>query len=178
MLISDEQREISRQFGKDYFDGDRMYGYGGYHYHSRFWQGVVRRMRDYYDLADDASGPNQDPLLVLQARRATCRIQRACVLPAPDQGVETTDDAQDAVQDAFLSAFRNLDSFAGHSSLATWLHGILVNVCLLKLRSQSRKRSIPIDDLLPTFDESGHHARPVREWTDQAHSMLSREETR
>jgi len=55
VLISDEQREISRQFGKDYFDGDRMYGYGGYHYHSRFWQGVVRRMRDYYDLADDAS---------------------------------------------------------------------------------------------------------------------------
>ena len=54
-LISDEQREISRQFGKDYFDGDRMYGYGGYHYHPRFWQGVVRRIRDYYDLADDAS---------------------------------------------------------------------------------------------------------------------------
>lgn len=54
-LISDEQREISRKFGEEYFDGDRMYGYGGYHYHPRFWQGVVRRIRDYYDLADDAS---------------------------------------------------------------------------------------------------------------------------
>lgn len=54
-LISDEMREISREFGKEYFDGDRMYGYGGYNYHPRFWQGVVRRIRDYYDLAEDAS---------------------------------------------------------------------------------------------------------------------------
>jgi ubiquinone/menaquinone biosynthesis C-methylase UbiE len=54
-LISDEMREVSRQFGREYFDGDRMYGYGGYNYHPRFWQGVVRRIRDYYDLADDAS---------------------------------------------------------------------------------------------------------------------------
>jgi SAM-dependent methyltransferase len=53
--ISDEQREISRQFGKDYFDGDRMYGYGGYHYHPRFWQGVVRRIRDFYDLSENVS---------------------------------------------------------------------------------------------------------------------------
>jgi SAM-dependent methyltransferase len=52
--ISDEQREISRQFGKEYFDGDRMYGYGGYNYHPRFWQGVVRNVRDYYNLAEDA----------------------------------------------------------------------------------------------------------------------------
>jgi SAM-dependent methyltransferase len=53
--ISEKQREISREFGYDYFDGDRMYGYGGYSYHPRFWQGVVRRMRDYYNLAEDAS---------------------------------------------------------------------------------------------------------------------------
>jgi len=55
ILITEEQREISRQFGEQYFDGDRMYGYGGYHYHPRFWQGVVRRIRDYYQLAEDAS---------------------------------------------------------------------------------------------------------------------------
>jgi len=53
--VTEEQREISRQFGQQYFDGDRMYGYGGYNYHPRFWQGVVRRIRDYYALADDAS---------------------------------------------------------------------------------------------------------------------------
>ena len=54
-LITREQREISRQFGYEYFDGDRMYGYGGYKYHPRFWQDVVRRISDYYGLANDAS---------------------------------------------------------------------------------------------------------------------------
>jgi len=54
-LITEEHRRIARQFGKEFFDGDRLYGYGGYHYHPRFWQATVRRFRDYYQLADDAS---------------------------------------------------------------------------------------------------------------------------
>src|SRR5215204_2226640 len=53
--VTDEDRALSRQFGKDYFDGDRLHGYGGYHYHPRFWQETVRRFRDYYDLPGDAS---------------------------------------------------------------------------------------------------------------------------
>ncbi len=52
--ITEEQRAIARQFGKEFFDGDRLYGYGGYHYHPRFWQATVRRFRDYYDLAENA----------------------------------------------------------------------------------------------------------------------------
>jgi len=88
------------------------------------------------------------------------------------------EDSADAVQDAFLSAFRSLVNFEGNSSLGTWLHRIVVNSCLMKLRAQSRSRQIPIDDLLPTFDETGHHARPVRRWEDQAFLRLTREETR
>ena len=53
--VTDADRALSRQFGKDYFDGDRLHGYGGYHYHPRFWQETVQRFRDHYDLADDAS---------------------------------------------------------------------------------------------------------------------------
>jgi len=54
-LITEEHRKIARQFGKEFFDGDRLYGYGGYNYHPRFWQDTVKRFRDYYKLADDAS---------------------------------------------------------------------------------------------------------------------------
>lgn len=54
-LVTDEHRRIARQFGREYFDGDRLIGYGGYGYHPRFWQATVRRFRDYYRLADDAS---------------------------------------------------------------------------------------------------------------------------
>lgn len=47
--------EIARQFGQAYFDGDRLFGYGGYSYHPRFWTDTVERFRDHYKLAEDAS---------------------------------------------------------------------------------------------------------------------------
>ena len=54
-LVTEEHWKVARQFGKEYFDGDRLYGYGGYYYHPRFWQATVKRFRDYYRLAEDAS---------------------------------------------------------------------------------------------------------------------------
>ena len=36
--ISEEDRAIAREFGLEYFDGDRLHGYGGYRYHPRFGQ--------------------------------------------------------------------------------------------------------------------------------------------
>lgn len=54
-LVTDEHKRISRQYGKEYFDGDRLYGYGGYSYHPRFWKETVKRFRNHYQLADDAS---------------------------------------------------------------------------------------------------------------------------
>lgn len=53
--VKDVDKEIARRFGKDYFDGSRLHGYGGYHYHPRFWQKTVRRFRDYYNLPKNAS---------------------------------------------------------------------------------------------------------------------------
>ena len=53
--ITEEHRSVARQFGKEFFDGERLFGYGGYGYHPRFWTDTVARIRDYYDLAPDAS---------------------------------------------------------------------------------------------------------------------------
>src|SRR5438105_10830128 len=44
-----QQRTVARQFGREYFDGDRTQGYGGYRYDGR-WVPIAERMRDYYDL--------------------------------------------------------------------------------------------------------------------------------
>jgi RNA polymerase sigma-70 factor (ECF subfamily) len=87
------------------------------------------------------------------------------------------EDSADAVQDAFLAAFRSLDGFEGNSALGTWLHRIVVNVCLMRLRARSRRREVRIEDLLPTFDETRHHSRPVRPWGDHALARLTRAET-
>ena len=53
-LITEEHRAMARRFGKEFFDGDRLFGYGGYHYHPRFWQETVKRFRDRYGLEPDA----------------------------------------------------------------------------------------------------------------------------
>ena len=57
-----------------------------------------------------------------------------------------TDDAADAVQDAFVSAFKAIDRFGGTSRLGTWLHRIAVNACLMKLRTRKRSRLVPLDE--------------------------------
>lgn len=49
---TDEVREVARRFDKDFFDGERKYGYGGYNYNPRFWTQVVKDFKDYYDLKD------------------------------------------------------------------------------------------------------------------------------
>ncbi len=53
-LITEEHRAIARKFDIEYFDGDRLTGYGGYRYDPRFWTDTVRRFRDHYELPEDA----------------------------------------------------------------------------------------------------------------------------
>lgn len=53
--ITEEHHRIARKFGKEFFDGDRLYGYGGYNYHPRFWTQTVRRFQNYYKLSDNST---------------------------------------------------------------------------------------------------------------------------
>jgi len=71
------------------------------------------------------------------------------------------EDARDAVQDAFLNAFRALPRFRADAKLSTWLYRIVTNAALMTARSTSRRPEVSLEPLLPTFDEAGHHAEPV-----------------
>jgi RNA polymerase sigma-70 factor, ECF subfamily len=113
-----------------------------------------------------------------RACEALVRQHGGRMLAVARRFLRTEEDSADAVQDAFLSAFRSLDRFKGNSALGTWLHRIVVNVCLMRLRARSRSREVRIDDLLPTFDETGHHRHPIRVWEDQALARLTQAETR
>ena len=92
--------------------------------------------------------------------------------------VRNEETARDAVQEAFVSAFRSVARFQGASSLSTWLHRIVVNACLMKLRSGRRHAETSIEDLLPRFDETGHRSSVEQDWSESAESALSRHETR
>ncbi len=52
---TEEDRAIARQFGKDFFDGDRKHGYGGFSYHPRFWQPVIPTFQKHYSLSANSS---------------------------------------------------------------------------------------------------------------------------
>jgi len=49
-----EDRELARKFEKDFFDGDRKNGYGGFSYNSRFWQPVIPDFQQEYNLTKDS----------------------------------------------------------------------------------------------------------------------------
>jgi RNA polymerase sigma-70 factor (ECF subfamily) len=66
------------------------------------------------------------------------------------------DDARDAVQEAMLSAFKAVGRFEGGSQIGTWLHRIVVNAALMRLRSRKRKPESSIEELLPTYQTDGH----------------------
>jgi RNA polymerase sigma-70 factor (ECF subfamily) len=87
------------------------------------------------------------------------------------------EEARDAVQDAFLSAFRSVRSFKAESRISTWLHRIVVNVALMRLRTRRRKPEESLEPLLPTFSEDGHHQWPVLPWRATVETELERKET-
>lgn len=88
------------------------------------------------------------------------------------------DDANDAVQDAFLSAFRSIQKFEGGSKISTWLHRITVNASLMKLRGRSRRPEKSIEDLLPRFEDDGHRANVLPAWREPKEGAMERAELR
>ena len=92
--------------------------------------------------------------------------------------VGSDEDARDVVQDAFLNAFRSLDRFEGNAKLSTWLHRIVVNAALMRLRTRKRKPEQSIETLLPGFLEDGHHEERFTSWDEPVDKIMERAENR
>lgn len=88
------------------------------------------------------------------------------------------EDARDCLQECFVQAFRALPRFEGSSKLSTWLHRILVNAALMRLRSRRARPEESIEPLLPRFLDDGHSAVSYRDWSPAADDLLERAETR
>ncbi len=72
--------------------------------------------------------------------------------------------AEDCVQETFANAFGKLDSFERRSSLKSWLHRIVVNQALMKLRAMRARHEQDVDELMPEFDtESCRIEQPWRQ---------------
>lgn len=88
------------------------------------------------------------------------------------------EDARDCVQDTFLQAFKHIDRFEGRSSVWTWLHRIVVNSALLKLRTRRRRPEGSLDDLMPDFDAYHCRMEPGGSGQESIETLVSRKETR
>ena len=65
--------------------------------------------------------------------------------------LRNVEDAEDAVQEAYISAFKALPNFKGQSKLSTWLYRIVVNACLMKIRKDKSKAKYLSEK---TFDDA------------------------
>jgi len=71
---------------------------------------------------------------------------------------ENREDAEDCVQDAFLQVVRNLKRFEERASIGTWLHRIVVNAALMKLRSRRRRPECSLEEMMPALE---NHVRSI-----------------
>lgn len=102
------------------------------------------------------------------------RIHSGRLLSVARRFLPNEQDAQDALQDAFIRAFRAIGTFEARAQLHTWLHRIVVNSALMTLRERRRKPEESIEDLLPTFSADGHQTSDSRDWSD---AVLERKES-
>jgi RNA polymerase sigma-70 factor (ECF subfamily) len=81
------------------------------------------------------------------------------------------EEAADALQDALISAFRNAASYRGEAAVTTWLHRVVVNACLDRVRRRKARPSVPLGDTeVPVLrdDQAAVDARVV------VHAALAR----
>jgi RNA polymerase sigma-70 factor (ECF subfamily) len=89
-------------------------------------------------------------------------------------------DAEEVVQDVFLSLFRKIDTFEGRSALGTWIYRMAANAALLRRRGKRHELEVKLEDVLPTFREDGHRegdrAWLLADWSaGPEETLLSRE---
>ena len=133
----------------------------------------------------DPVGEHEETALLDGLRRgdessyeALVRQYGGMMLAVARRFLRNEEDARDAVQDAFLNAFRALPRFREDAKLSTWLHRIVMNTARMKLRAAKRRSEVNIDGLLPLFDEQGRHAKPVRLLPMTTESLFLSQEVR
>lgn len=88
-------------------------------------------------------------------------------------------DAEEAVQDAFWSVVRNIDTFRGDASLGSWIYRITANAAYRKRRSRTRRRDeISLDAILLVAHKNGRCADPIVDWSAELDNQAVQTELR
>lgn len=85
------------------------------------------------------------------------------------------EDAEEIVQEVLQKVVEKIDGFEGRSSLYTWLYRMTVNQCLMRLRSNKNRQTLPWEELLPEY-ENGIRIRDVADWSNVPDNLLGQKE--
>ena len=86
-------------------------------------------------------------------------------------------DAEEVIQDVFLTAFRKASMFEGSSQFSTWLYRLAVNAALGRIRRSKKHKEVQYEEFLPKFQKDGHYAvRPVVDWSDTLEEKYAKQE--
>jgi RNA polymerase sigma-70 factor (ECF subfamily) len=99
---------------------------------------------------------------------------RHTLLRVTQRILRNREDAEDAVQTAFLDAFRNLNGFRGHSQFSSWLTRIAMNAALMRVRVSRRKKETSLEDVTET-GETRTRFYPVETSLNPEQEYLSKE---
>ncbi|MBI2455208.1 MAG: sigma-70 family RNA polymerase sigma factor [candidate division NC10 bacterium] len=91
-------------------------------------------------------------------------------------------DAEEVVQDVFLTIFRKIHTFEGRAALGSWIYRVTTNAALIKRRGQRTEREVSLDSRLPAFLPDGHRAGDSAlggaDWSQTPEADLLSRETR
>lgn len=86
-------------------------------------------------------------------------------------------DAEEILQDVFLTVFQKIGSFRGDAKLSSWIYRIATNAALMKLRKRPKMQKIPLaEELGPAMTEEGMIAEPVADWSHLPDDETARKE--
>ena len=138
----------------------------------------------------EQEGSNYEELLEAARSGEASAFERLCA-PTKARMYQTLhritknhEDAEDALQESFLSAYLNLHRFDGRSSFSTWLTRIGINAALMTLRRKRTHRELPIDgtgdsgEATAYFETPDHAPNPEERFARQERELLVRDAVR
>ena len=145
--------EVSLQWGKDYWDGDRKFGYGGHHYDGR-WRPVAEAMARHYQLSDDAR------ILDIGCGKGFLLYEFIQILPrARVEGLDISQYAVDQAKDEIKSQLR-----VGNAKSLPW-----PDDCFDLVISINTLHNLYIDELWEALAEMERVARGARYLTVESY---------
>jgi RNA polymerase sigma-70 factor (ECF subfamily) len=116
---------------------------------------------------DAALATRDDAAFEALMRRYNERLFRAARAILKDDA-----EAEDAVQDAYLEAYRHLDTFRGEAQIGTWLTRIAVTQALMRLRKRKRESVVvPMHGTFPRADREDPHMQPSQTESPQSSAL-------